>query len=81
MTSPLRALSVRVRGISLNCSIGLLLEDGLYRDGVALSRTKAFWEFGAYNSPRPTRTEDWDERGRVKATTYSYDPASGSFYN
>jgi RHS repeat-associated protein len=60
---------------------GLLLEDGLYRDGVALSRTKAFWEFGAYNSPRPTRTEDWDERGRVTATTYSYDPASGSVYN
>jgi RHS repeat-associated protein len=60
---------------------GLLLEDGLYRDGVALSRTKAFWEFGAYNSPRPTRTEDWDERGRVTATTYSYDSASGSIYN
>jgi RHS repeat-associated protein len=60
---------------------GLLLEDGIYRDGVALSRTKAFWEFGAYNSPRPTRTEDWEARGRVKATTYSYDPASGSIYN
>jgi hypothetical protein len=60
---------------------GLLLEDGLYRDGVALSRTKAFWEFGAYNSPRPTRTEDWDERGRVTTAIYSYDPASGSIYN
>jgi RHS repeat-associated protein len=60
---------------------GLLLETGLYRDGVALSRTKAFWEFGAYNSPRPTRTENWEVRNRVKATTFSYDPAYGSLYN
>src|SRR5262245_23468363 len=60
---------------------GLLLEDGLYRDGVALSRTKAFWEIGAYSSPRPTRTEIWDERGRMKATNYSYDPAYSSRYN
>ena len=60
---------------------GLLLEDGLYRDGVAISRSKSFWEFGAYNSPRPTRTEVWEEQDRVKATTYSYDPASGSLYN
>jgi RHS repeat-associated protein len=60
---------------------GLLLEDGLYRDGVALNRSKAFWETGAYSSPRPTRTEIWEERGRVKATTYGYDPAYGSRYN
>src|SRR5262245_21689475 len=36
---------------------GLLQEDGLYRDGVALQRSKAFWEIGAYNSPRPTQTQ------------------------
>jgi RHS repeat-associated protein len=60
---------------------GLLLEDALYRDGVALQRSKAIWEFGDYNSPRPTRTEVWEERGRMKVTTYSYDPAYGSRYN
>jgi RHS repeat-associated protein len=60
---------------------GLLVEDGLYRDGVALSRSKVFWETGAYSSPRPTRTENWEPRGRVSSTTYSYDPGYGSRYN
>jgi RHS repeat-associated protein len=63
---------------------GMLLEDAHYQDSshsVVLSRSKAFWEIGVYNSPRPWRTEAYDERGRMTATTFSYDPAYGSLYN
>jgi RHS repeat-associated protein len=63
---------------------GMLLEDALYQDSshsVVLSSSKAFWQIGAYNSPRPWRTESYDERGRMTVTTYSYDPAYGSVYN
>jgi hypothetical protein len=60
---------------------GMLLEDTLIHNSVTLSRSKAFWEIGAYNSPRPWRTETYDERGRMTATTFSYDPAHGSLYN
>jgi RHS repeat-associated protein len=60
---------------------GMLLEDTLIHNSVTLSRSKAFWEIGAYNSLRPWRTESYDERGRMTATTYSYDPAYGSLYN
>src|SRR5262245_21885439 len=60
---------------------GMLFEDALIQGGATLSRSKAFWEIGAYNSPRPWRTESYDERDRMTATTYSYDPAYGSRYN
>ena len=64
-----------------SATYGMLLEDAFHQNSVALSRSKAFWEIGAYNSPRPTRTETTDERGRTTATTFSYDPAYGSLYN
>jgi YD repeat-containing protein len=67
-----------------SATYGMLLEDALYQDSshsVVLSRSKAFWQIGAYNSPRPWRTETYDERGRMTATTYGYDPNYGSLYN
>jgi hypothetical protein len=61
---------------------GMLLEDSLKAEnGAVLSRSKVLWEIGAYNSPRPYRTENYDELDRRTATTYSYDPAYGSLYN
>jgi RHS repeat-associated protein len=60
---------------------GVMQQSSLNQGSVTLSMTKAFWEIGAYNSPRLTRTETYDERQRMTATTYSYDPADGSRYN
>src|SRR5262245_48242680 len=60
---------------------GVLQQLALYKDGVALRMTKSLGEIGEYNSPRPTRTESYDERGRMTATTLSYDQAYGSLYN
>jgi len=64
-----------------SATYGMLLEDSLTRDGAVLSGSKAFWQIGDYNSPRPWRTEATDERGRMTATTYNYDPGYGSRYN
>ncbi|MBO0719626.1 MAG: hypothetical protein J2P41_02320, partial [Blastocatellia bacterium] len=64
-----------------SATYGMLLEDLLKDNGAVLSHSNAFWEVGAYNSPRPTRTEQYDELGRMTATTYGYDGNSGSLYN
>jgi hypothetical protein len=42
-----------------------------------LERTKTYFETGAYDSPRPNKIEDFDERGQRTYTTFSY----GSRFN
>jgi RHS repeat-associated protein len=57
---------------------GLAFEDQTYVvEGTILQKSKAFWEPGAYGSPRPTRVERTDERGQMTASEFSY----GSVYN
>lgn len=63
---------------------GLLTEDRRYPDATSqtvLHKSQVFWELGAYNSPRPTRTEITDDRGQLTATTYSYGPSYNQVEN
>lgn len=55
---------------------GLIYEDKtLDGSGNFLSSSKVTWEKGAYESPRPVRTELTDERGQTLKTEYSYEPS------
>lgn len=57
---------------------GLIYQDRtLDASNNQLNKSYVWWEQGAYNSPRPNRTDVTDERGNVLKTTYAY----GTLYN
>ncbi|MDQ3686646.1 MAG: DUF4214 domain-containing protein [Acidobacteriota bacterium] len=54
---------------------GLVYQDEtLDADDRRLSKSTVSWEQGAYESPRPVRTEVTDELGQLTATAFSYGP-------
>jgi hypothetical protein len=60
-------------------SYGLMVENLTYpaSGDTPLARSRTFFETGAYDSSRPTRIEEFDERGRMTFTTFGY----GSRFN
>jgi hypothetical protein len=58
---------------------GLIYQDETYGPGdtTPVQKNTTTWEPGAYESPRPARTEVTDERGQMKATEFDY----GTVYN
>jgi YD repeat-containing protein len=64
-----------------SATYGVLGATTVFQGGSALSRSSMSWEIGAYKSPRLSRTETTDERGRTTRTEYSYDTNHGSRYN
>lgn len=55
---------------------GLVYEDRTFTtdENNPLQKSTSTWEQGAYNSPRPTRIQKFDERGEVTAAEFSYGP-------
>src|SRR5262245_1669008 len=75
VTRPDGVRNVQITDKNLSSSsYSLMIENIVYpaSSDTPLARSRTYFENGAYDSPRPARSEAFDERGQMTITTFGY---------